>query len=116
MTSTLLPPRSAVVAPERSLEQRQEALRKANVIRILRSHLKRDIRAGECAPSTVIESPPPCAASMRILDLLLAIPGVGRTKARQVLFQLRVSDSKTLGGLSDRQRGELAKTVKARWS
>lgn len=117
MTSTLLPAGCGGIAtPERSLEQRLDALRQANEIRVRRSRLKRDIRTGECAPSAVIESPPPCAASMRIFDLLCAIPKCGRVKAARLLNQHRVGQSKTLCGLSDRQRGELAAAVKARWS
>ena len=39
--------------------------------------------------------------------MLLAVPKYGRVKANKVLQQCRISPSKTVGGLSERQRGEL---------
>ena len=40
--------------------------------------------------------------------MLLALPGHGRVKATKILNSCRVSPSKTFGGLSERQRKELA--------
>jgi hypothetical protein len=40
-------------------------------------------------------------------DMLLAVPKYGRVKANKVLQQCRISPSKTIGGLSERQRTEL---------
>ncbi len=40
--------------------------------------------------------------------MLLALPKVGRVKATKTLDSCRVSPSKTFGGLTDRQRAELA--------
>ena len=37
----------------------------------------------------------------------MAVPKFGRVKAARLLNQCRISQSKTVGGLSDRQRGEL---------
>jgi hypothetical protein len=40
--------------------------------------------------------------------MLLALPGYGSVKATKILHGCRVSPSKTFGGLSERQRAELA--------
>jgi len=40
--------------------------------------------------------------------MLLAVPKVGRVKATKILNSCRVSPSKTFGGLSERQRVDLA--------
>ena len=40
--------------------------------------------------------------------ILLALPKVGSVKATRILNGCRVSPSKTFGGLSERQRAELA--------
>jgi ribosomal protein S13 len=40
--------------------------------------------------------------------MLLAVPKVGRVKATKILHSCRVSPNKTFGGLSERQRAELA--------
>jgi hypothetical protein len=39
--------------------------------------------------------------------MLMAVPKFGRVKAARFLNQARISQSKTVGGLSDRQRTEL---------
>jgi hypothetical protein len=46
--------------------------------------------------------------------MLLALPKVGRVKATKIMNNCRVSPNKTLGGLSDRQRAELAERLNRR--
>lgn len=98
---------SAVIAPPRSLAQQMEALALANEIRMSRARLKRDISAGRVRARDVLEHPPGWAATMKVHPLLLAIPKLGRVKVNRILGDCRVSPSKTLGGLSDRQRSAL---------
>ena len=43
----------------------------------------------------------------KVFDMLMAVPKFGRVKAARMLNQCRISQSKTVGGLSDRQRAEL---------
>lgn len=97
-----------VVAPERSLAQRLDALAEANRIRTTRAQLKRDMKAGRAHGLGVLVDPPEWAETMRVLDLLMAMPKVGRVKANKALAKCRVSPSKTLGGMTERQRCELA--------
>ncbi len=49
-----------------------------------------------------------------MFDLLLAVPKYGRVKVNKILSQCRISPSKTLGGLSERQRGELVTLMRRR--
>jgi hypothetical protein len=42
-----------------------------------------------------------------VFDMLMAVPKFGRVKAARFLNIFRISQSKTVGGLSDRQRTEL---------
>ena len=51
--------------------------------------------------------PPTYVETAKVFDLLLAVPKYGRVKANKVLTQCRISPSKTIGGLSPRQRAEL---------
>jgi hypothetical protein len=96
-----------VVAPERSLQQRLDALERANDVRLYRAQMKRDIKAGKRCPRAVLAAPGELVETMKVVDLLLAMPRVGRVKAHKVLGRARVSPSKTLGGLTERQRLEL---------
>jgi hypothetical protein len=95
------------VAPERSVVQRMEALQRANDVRGYRAAIKQDIRHREKETVDVLATPEPELATMKVFELLLATPKVGRVKANKLLAQCRISPSKTVGGLSERQRGEL---------
>ena len=94
--------------PERSLDQRMDALSRANEVRALRAQLKRDLKAGRVSIGALLLDPPPYLETAKIFDMLLAVPKYGRVKATKILNSCRVSPSKTFGGLSERQRAELA--------
>jgi hypothetical protein len=94
--------------PDRSLDQRMDALTIANEVRTLRAQLKRDLKAGRASIGTLLLDPPSWLQTAKVFDMLLALPKVGRVKATKVLDSSRVSPSKTFGGLSQRQRTELA--------
>jgi hypothetical protein len=93
--------------PERSQQQRMEALRRANDIRSERARLKEALRNGDIAITDVLSDPPACVATAKVLDLVLAVPKYGRVKANKLLERCRVSSSKTVNGLTPRQRKEL---------
>jgi hypothetical protein len=47
-------------------------------------------------------------AEREVADLLLALPKYGPVKVNKVLGQCRIAPTKTIGGLTPRQRDELA--------
>ena len=99
--------KTQVQAPVRSLDQRMEALRRANEIRVRRAQLKKDLKAGRVQVEEVLLEPPDWVGTAKVFDVLMAVPKLGRVKAARLLNQCRISQSKTVGGLSDRQRAEL---------
>lgn len=99
--------KTSAAAPERSLDQRMEALRRANDIRSKRAQLKRDLKAGKAKIQTLLLDPPAYLETAKVFDMLLAVPKYGRVKTNRILNQCRISPSKTIGGLSARQRNEL---------
>jgi hypothetical protein len=103
-------------ALSRTRVQKMDALAEANRIRSARAGLKADIKAGRFAASDILVNVPPFAETMAVRDLLMAIPKVGRTKTNQVLFRVRVSPSRSLGGLSPRQRDALVAWLRERGS
>jgi hypothetical protein len=94
-------------APERSLDQRMDALRRANDVRVRRAQLKKDLKDGKVRIQTILGDPPEYVATAKVVDILMAVPKFGRVKAARFLNTCRISQSKTVGGLSDRQRAEL---------
>lgn len=96
------------IAPARSRVQRMEALERANEVRSFRKEIKDDLKRRQRSVVDILENPGVDLETMKVIDLLLAVPKVGRVKAMGWLDRSRISPSKTLGGMSVRQRGELA--------
>lgn len=106
------------VMPDRSLEQRMDALDRANAIRSARSAFKRVLKdAGNvearyrAAEMIALDEPASEFASMKVWDLLMAVPGLGRTKVNRLSLVARVSPSTTLAGMSWRQRETLVELL-----
>jgi hypothetical protein len=94
-------------APLRSLDQRMDALRRANDVRVKRAKLKKDLKEGKVGIEQILGNPPEYVSTAKVIDILMAVPKFGRVKAARFLNVCRISQSKTVGGLSDRQRTEL---------
>ena len=103
----MVTPKTQAQAPQRSLDQRMEALKRANDIRVRRAQLKKDLKDGSVQIEEVLRRPPTYVETAKVFDILMAVPKFGRVKAAKLLNQCRISQSKTVGGLSERQRGEL---------
>ena len=80
------------------------ALKRANEVRLARAELKRRVAVGEIEAADVILDCPWEAQSMAVADLLMSQRLCGRTRCHKILAQLPVSESKTLGSMTDRQR------------
>jgi len=104
MVTTL---KASTQAPERSLDQRMDALHRANDIRSRRAQLKKDLKSGRVRISDVISDPPDYVMTAKVFDMLLAVPKYGKVKATRFINYCRISQGKTVGGLSERQRNEL---------
>src|SRR6187200_2351885 len=101
-----------VATPERSLTQRMDALNRANEIRTRRAKLKRDLKANRVSIHDLLLEPPEYVETAKVFDMLLAVPKYGRVNVNKVLVQCRISPSKTIGGLSQRQRTELVSMLR----
>ena len=87
-------------APERSLDQRMDALRRANDVRVRRAQLKKDLKDGKVRIQTILGDPPEYVETAKVIDILMAVPKFGRVKAARFLNTCRIRQSKTVGGLS----------------
>jgi len=83
------------------------ALRHANEIRSGRARLKKELALGRVGIEEIIAQPPESAKTAKVYDLLLALPKIGPARATRCLTQCRIAPSKTVAGLSERQRHEL---------
>lgn len=98
---------AAALAPQQSREQKLANLQLANDTRSRRSTLKRDLKSSRVALLPLLMNPPADLHTMKAMDLLMAAPKIGRVKANKALSRAGVSPTKTLGGVSERQRREL---------
>ena len=98
-------------APERSLVQRRDALRRANEIRTKRAGLKRELGAGNVQIAALLQSPPDYLETAMVIDLLIAAPGYGHVKAAKILTRCGIRPNKAVGGLTDRQRQALIRLI-----
>lgn len=102
--------------PTRDHGQRMDALARANSVRSGRARLKRALHDDTTgllivrvvnAPESVADEygiPAGGMLTMPLFPALLATRKLGRVKVNRLLAAERISPSKTLGGLTDRQR------------
>ena len=93
--------------------QHLRALARANEVRLARARLKRAIATGELAAAEVILESPWEAQSMSFADLVESQRRWGRARCRRLLAAVPVSETKTVGSLTERQRNALAGSLRA---
>jgi hypothetical protein len=84
------------------------ALERANKVRLARADLKRRVAIGELQVAEVILDCPWESASMAVADLLMSQRRWGQTRCRKFLAQIPMSEKKTIGSMTERQRRTLA--------
>src|ERR671925_102710 len=96
--------------------QHMLALERANRVRLARAALKRKLAAGKIEAAEVILSCPWETESMSISELLMSQKRWGRTRCRKFLQSIGMSENKSIGTLTERQRVTLSAllTAKAR--
>jgi hypothetical protein len=96
---------TAIIAPA---PQYMRALERANQVRLARAELKRRVSIDEIDAAEVIVACPWEAQSMAIADLLMSQRRWGQTRCRKFLAQIPMSEKKTIGTMTERQRRTLA--------
>jgi hypothetical protein len=97
---------TATVAP--AGPQYMRALERANKVRLARADLKRRVAMGQIHVAEVILECPWEAQSMAVADLLMSQRRWGQTRCRKFLAQVPMSEKKTVGSMTERQRRTLA--------
>jgi hypothetical protein len=88
--------------------QHMRALAQANRVRLARAELKRQVADGDTTVAEIVLESPWEAESMSICDLLMSQHRWGRTRCRRFLASIPMSETKTVGSMTDRQRRALA--------
>jgi hypothetical protein len=91
--------------------QHMQALERANAVRLARAELKRRVAEGETCVGDVILGSPWEAESMTVADLLTSQRRWGHTRCRKFLQCIPMSENKTIGSMTPRQRTALAQAL-----
>jgi hypothetical protein len=95
--------------PTLSAEQRAAALEKAAAARRVRSELKEKLKMGSLSLQELIDegSKDEVVGKMKVLSVLESLPGLGKVKARRLMEEVGISETRRLQGLGDQQRKKL---------
>jgi hypothetical protein len=93
--------------------QHMRALARANEVRLARAELKRKVADEQVNVGSVILECPWEASSMAVADLLMSQRRWGQTRCRRFLAQIPMSEKKTVGSMTERQRQTLAAMLAA---
>ncbi len=97
--------------PSLTAEQRAAALAKAAAARKDRSELRAKLRSGNLGLAELLDSSAvsgdATVSKMRVSALLEALPGVGKTRAAQIMDRLDIAANRRVGGLGVHQRRAL---------
>jgi hypothetical protein len=98
-----------VALPPLTPEQRQAALEKAAAARRERAEVKSRLKHAQGSLADVITEGQrnDVIGKMKVSALLEAMPGVGKVRARQIMDELAISESRRVRGLGSKQASAL---------
>ena len=99
--------------PPLTPEERAAALEKAARIRKERSEIKRQLKDGSISLAQALDqaSTDEAIGKMRVLTMLESLPALGKVKARRLLDQIGIAESRRVRGLGANQRAELLRVT-----
>jgi hypothetical protein len=95
--------------PSLSPDERQAALEKAAAARRLRAELKEKLKMGSLTLRELLNqsASDEIVAKMKIVSVLESLPGLGKVKARKLMEEIGISETRRIQGLGDQQRKKL---------
>ncbi len=95
--------------PPRTPEQRAAALEKAAAARRTRAEVKNRLKYSQGSIAEVLEQGKTDEAigKLKVSALLESLPGVGRVKARAIMAEIGISETRRLRGLGPHQAAAL---------
>lgn len=97
------------VAPTLTDEQRKQAAQRSLELRQARAKLKGYLATGQDRPLPAIENVwrLPIVDGMKVYDLLVSLPGIGRAKALKILAAAKIPEKNTVRACGPKQRERL---------
>lgn len=93
--------------------QHMTALARANKVRLARSELKHAVARGEESVASIVMRNSWEARNMGVGELLMSQHRWGSSRTRRFLTSIPMTETKTIGSMTPRQRREIAKLLDA---
>jgi signal recognition particle GTPase len=95
--------------PQLTPEQRRAALDKAAKARQKRAEVKEQLKTGNLTLADLFAQgdADEMVGKLKVVSMLESMPGVGKVRARRLMEELDISESRRLRGLGDNQRQRL---------
>ena len=102
--------------PSLTPEQRQAALDKAAVARRQRAELKDKLKMGSINLRELLDQAAgdEVIAKMKVIAVLESLPGLGKVKARRLMEEIGISETRRVQGLGANQRQALFEKIPSR--
>ena len=94
--------------PKLTLEEKKQALKKAQQVRSQRAKIRQDLKAGRTGIREVLEQMDnDVVAKMRVAYLLESLPRIGKVRTRKIMNEIGIDETRRVQGLGSRQRQAL---------
>lgn len=94
--------------PKLSLDEKREALKKAQEVRSSRAKIRQNLKNGKTTIREVLANiNDDVIAKMRVVYLLESLPRIGKIKTRKIMSDIGIDETRRIQGLGNRQKQAL---------
>ncbi|MGE5557958.1 MAG: integration host factor, actinobacterial type [Bacillota bacterium] len=96
--------------PKLSLDEKREALKKAQEMRARRARIRQDLKAGKTSiPEILKKDSDAVIGKMRVSYLLESVPKIGKIRSKKIMGEIGIDETRRIQGLGNRQKQALLK-------
>ena len=94
--------------PKLSLDEKRQALKKAQEMRSQRAKIRQNLKNGKTTIREVLSNiNDDIIAKMRVVYLLESLPRIGKIKTRKIMNDIGIDETRRIQGLGNRQKQAL---------
>jgi len=94
--------------PKLTLEEKRQALKKAQLMRSKRAEIRQELKKGNLTLTEVLNrSDDEVIGKMRVAYLLQSLPKIGKVRCRKIMEDIGIDESRRIQGLGSRQKQAL---------
>lgn len=94
--------------PKLSLDEKRQALKKAQEVRSQRAKIRQNLKNGKTTIREVLSNiNDDIIAKMRVVYLLESLPRIGKIKTQKIMSDIGIDETRRIQGLGNRQKQAL---------